>query len=89
MIQKIKKQVDLPLLVGKTYKTKFATGEDFTITSIDVNKNGKTTRIMGIYSNHPDLGPCPLNEDRIIPEKTFNGEVMELCSNCGDTIYCD
>ncbi len=89
MVDKIKEQIDIPLEVGIQYQTKFATGEKFTITDIQINKLGKVTRIMGIYSNSPDLGPCSINEDRLIHLKEFSGKVKEVCSNCGDVLYCE
>lgn len=89
MIRKIKELRDLPLVEGKTYKTKFATGWEFTITTIERSKSGRITRIMGIYSNSPELGPCPLNEDRIIPEKEFTGKEIEICGHCETPLYCD
>jgi len=70
-----KHEVFLPLEEGKTYKTKFATGEHFTITKIKrfkVKIKGEEVerlQIMGIYEKNPDLGECPINEDRLIPEK--------------------
>lgn len=89
MVNKIKEQVDVPLVVGVQYQTKFATGEKFTITEINTNKFGKITRIMGVYSNSPDLGACPINEDRLIHFKEFTGKIKEVCSNCGDILYCE
>jgi hypothetical protein len=63
------KTVILPLEVGKTYQTKFSTRECFTIERIDKNHLDVVTTIWGYYELVPDLKMCPLNPERLIPEK--------------------
>lgn len=84
---------DLPLIVGKRYQTKFATGEWVTIHDIQytkesVLKNQKDSKsaltiqsIYVIYDKCPDLGPCVLDENRIIHDKKFEREI-EICGKC-------
>mgnify|MGYP001587432737 CR=1 FL=1 len=53
---------------GKTYKTKFATGELFHVTKIVRNHKNEIIRFIGIYDKCKHLGECPLNPDRLILE---------------------
>lgn len=76
MKKEVSTYVELPLEAGKTYKTKFATGERFTVTRIE----RKTA--YGIYENHKHLGECPLSVDRIIHEREY-GQKICVCGNCG------
>ncbi len=72
IIKPVPSTVDLDFEVGKTYKTKFQTGELFTITKIITRPFLNTTKIVsfeGIYESHPHLGPCPLDVERLIPER--------------------
>ena len=80
----IKEERDLPFEVGKTYKTKFATGETFTITSITNNKYDEVIAIHGIYDKSPNLGQCPIGIGRLIPftELTGNDIVVHTCPHC-------
>lgn len=71
--------VYLPLEIGKTYKTKFATGQLFTV--IRISKD----TCWGFYVASPALGLCPLNSERLIPEYKTYTEV-EVCSKCGEEI---
>lgn len=64
--------VDLEFEVDKTYKTKFQTGEVFTIKEIRTRPFLGTTKVIGLYGiylSHPHLGLCSLNPERLIPEK--------------------
>ncbi len=82
-IKRIKIMEDLPLETGKTYMTKFQTKEMFTVTRIDVDKNGKRSRtVHGIYENHPDIGVCGIDVDRLIADKREIGE-RDVCDCCG------
>ena len=76
---------DLPLEVGKTYTTKFATNEKFTITRIPENKGQKSNTVYGIYEKSPHVGICPLDEGRIIHDKQFI-EAIYVCHKCGEPI---
>lgn len=87
MIKKNKEIIDLPLEEGKTYKTKFATGEHFTIKTIVKDKTGKAIRLQGIFEHSPNLGECPLNVDRVIPDSVPTGNFIEVCDNCGEKIH--
>ena len=60
---------ELPLEVNKTYLTKFSTRESFTVKRIDYNSKGTPVTVWGIYEKSPHLGICPLNPERLIPEK--------------------
>lgn len=76
----------VPFEEGKTYKTKFATGERFTITSIIWNKE-QIVRFEGIYEKNPKLGICPLNADRLTPElDETKGSEVYVCGKCGEVI---
>lgn len=87
-IRKIKKFKALPLEEGKTYRTKMATGEHFTISRIVADKFGNIVRLLGVYEKSPHLGDCPLSPERLIPEMVEDGEV-EVCDNpkCGHPIH--
>jgi hypothetical protein len=91
---KIKKQIkfkELPLEVGKTYQTKWATKEGFTVTKDHYirDKKGKVTgegfRVQGIFEGSPELGVCPLNVDRLIFDKVKDG-TTSVCSNCNEEL---
>ena len=58
----------LPLEEGKTYFTKFATKERFTIKRIDKNSLGMPITIWGTYEHSPHINNCPLNPARLIPD---------------------
>lgn len=81
-----KELIDLPLEEGKTYKTKFATGESFTISKILKDKKGNPIKLEGVYENAKHLSDCPLNMDRLIPEKELTGKVIRRCDNCSHEI---
>lgn len=82
----IKTYKDIPFEEGKTYKTKFATGEYFMINSI---KHAKVTQqaieIKGIYLNNTYLGDCTISPERLIPERKEIGE-HRVCSKCKTVI---
>lgn len=64
--------VDLEFEVDKTYKTKFQTGELFTIKKIITKPFLNTTKVVrfeGIFHSHPNIGLCPIDPERLIPEK--------------------
>lgn len=92
MLKEIKKFRDLPFEEGKTYRTKFQTGEMFMITKINkryfksVNYESEIiTGFEGIYLSHPHIGVCPLAVDRLIPEKIEDG-VEQVCGHCGKLV---
>lgn len=92
MIKLIKIFEDLPLEVGKTYRTKFQSGENFTVTKDpfkrdkDGNIIGKCATIYGIYERYPHLGECPLSAERIIHDRIDTGRTIEVCNNCGELL---
>lgn len=61
-------KIEKPFEEGKTYITKFATKERFTVHKIDVNHSGKQIKCFGVYENSPGLLNCPLDPERLIPE---------------------
>lgn len=75
-------EIDLPFEIGKTYKTKFQTGEKFIITDIvwsfkyegerekRVKVKNKMIYPLGFYENKPEIKNCLINFDRLIPEKS-------------------
>lgn len=78
---------DLPFEEGKTYQTKFATGEKFLLKKIIWTK-GKKPKIYGfegIYENSSHLGICPLGENRLIVDKV-EIEDFEVCDKCKQKI---
>ncbi len=92
MIKEIVKYKDLPFEEGKTYKTRFQTGELFQITKIkkiffkSVNHTAeKIIGFDGIYLSHPHIGICPLAVDRLIPDRVEDG-TEQVCSHCGKLI---
>jgi hypothetical protein len=92
MKKTIKKIIELPFEEGKTYKTKFATGERFLVKKIiwgKIKVEGKTVdkifTFEGIYEKHPHLGVCPLSADRLCPD-TIEGEEYDICHKCGEPI---
>jgi hypothetical protein len=76
--------VDLPFEEGKTYKTKFATGEMFDLTKINRNHKGDIAMFWGIYHDSKELGLCPLAPDRLNPHKTAQMVDVEVCDACGE-----
>lgn len=87
-IKKIRKFKHLPFEAGRVYKTKMATGEHFSISSIKVDKNGKQVSVIGVYVDQPHLGDCPLSIERLCPDQEFDCDV-EVCDNpkCGRPIH--
>ena len=82
----IKTYIDLPLEEGKTYKTKFQTGDTFTV--VKIFKDKKTSeiyRVEGIYENAKHLGICPLDVNRILPDKV-EGPSETVCEHCNNKI---
>jgi len=76
------KTIELQFEIGKTYKTRFQTGELFTITKIKYRTDKTIIGFEGVYEKCPHVGICPLNFDRLIPEtKTIEYEV-EVCECC-------
>ena len=84
-IKKVIVYKDLPLEVDKTYVTKFATGERFTIKNIKYNSKGIPVMLFGIYEKSPNSGLCSLKPERLIPEKTNDG-FIHVCDHCGNII---
>jgi len=84
MIEIVPTYNDLPIEVGKTYRTKFQTGEMFTVTKI-IEKSGKILWFEGIYADHVYIGVCPIGNERLIPETVLSGE-RNVCSKCGEPI---
>lgn len=83
---------DVPLVVNKTYKTKFQTGWEFIITRIITVKSKvndiveeRVVGLEGIYPHARHLGVCPLNPDRIIHEKEYAGTKV-VCPHCNKQI---
>jgi len=56
----------LPLEIGNTYETKFATKEKFLLKNIVKNDKGVITSLEGIYINRAHLGICPIGADRLV-----------------------
>lgn len=84
MKKTIKSFMELPFEEGKTYPTKFQTGEKFLLKKIITNK-GKIIGFEGIYESAPHLGICPLNADRLIPDKVVDVDIC-VCDKCGTPI---
>ncbi len=84
-IKKIPKFKELPFESGKIYTTKFTTGEKFFLSKIIYNKKGGIIGFEGIYEKYSHLGNCPLNPDRLIPDKIEDG-FIEVCDCCGNPI---
>ncbi len=84
---------ELLFIVGNTYLTKFQTGERFTITRDPYIRHKETdliigtkTQAFGVYENSQDLGECPLNIDRLIPDFEEIIEEVERCEHCKQII---
>ena len=78
MIKKVKIFEDLPIEEGKTYKTRFATGDLFLVQKVKKikfygNIPDKVISFEGLYVGREDIGVCPLAIDRLIPEKKLIG----------------
>ena len=58
------KPIQLNFEEGKHYKTKFATGEGFTITKLITNSKGIVTTCFGMYDTGPNF-ECPLPIERL------------------------
>lgn len=84
MIEIVPVYNDLPIEVGKTYRTKFQTGEMFTVTKI-VEKSGKILWFEGIYADHSHIGVCPIGNERLLSERVLTGG-MDVCNKCGEPI---
>jgi hypothetical protein len=69
MKRTVKISVELDFEVGKTYMTKFATKELFTVYEIKRDVKGNIVGFIGVYQNCKHLGNCPIAFDRLIPEK--------------------
>lgn len=92
MKKKISKQVDDLFEVGETYVTKFQTGERFTLTrdpyiKKDGNVIGCSNTVYGIYEKATHLGECPLNIDRLIPNKKTITVEHEFCECCDRPMF--
>ena len=85
MLKKVKIFKDLPIEEGKTYKTRFATGDMFLVKKVIKNPNKslkpeQIIRVDGIYWNAKEIGICPLAADRLIPERIMIGEKI-ICED--------
>lgn len=78
----ITKNEILPFEVDKKYQTKFQTGEFFIIKKIVYRKDGNISSLSGIYETSPHLGICPINPDRLIPDKKPVESFLEICDLC-------
>jgi len=92
VIVKQKKHKDLPIEEGKTYKTRFQTGELFHVVKVVKRyfKSGdysveKVLGYEGIYLSHKDLGICPLAADRLVPQQIDDG-FKYVCDCCGEEV---
>jgi hypothetical protein len=92
MKKSIPKYSDLPFEEGKTYTTKFATGEKFLLKKVIWGKRkikGEIVDVIlnfeGIYEKHPELGVCPLGGDRLIADKKYECDI-DVCHKCGEPI---
>ena len=75
----IKKKIELPFEVDKTYKLNFSVKGNFLIKKIDKNHKGNIIAIWGIYENSPHLGICPIfNSSRLMAEKIVVEEMEEV-----------
>lgn len=74
--------IELPFEIGKKYKTKFQTGESFTITNIKYKTDKTILSFDGVYESCPNIGICPLNSDRLIPETKIIEIEIEICECC-------
>ena len=80
-VKVIPKFRELPFEIGKTYTTKFQTGEKFLLTKIRYNTKGDRIGFDGIYESCSYMGECPLGPDRLIPDKIEDGTI-EVCDCC-------
>jgi hypothetical protein len=77
-------KVDLELEEGKTYKTKFQTGELFRVERIVRRQMyNKIIMVYGIYLSHAHIGLCPLDPERLIPESRIENIEVLICECCG------
>lgn len=88
MIKTVAVYRDLPLVEGKTYRTKFQTGDWFKVIKIKTVafKSGsfETVRIVGIegyYVGKEHIGLCPIAEERLIHEQEQTG-TKTICPHC-------
>jgi len=85
----IPKFKSLPFEEGKTYITKFATGDKFKVVEIIIGKTGiskgKIIGFNGIYETAQHLGLCPLSADRLYPETIPDGTV-DICKECREPL---
>lgn len=84
-IKKLIKHKELPFEIGKTYTTRFATGDKFLLTKIKYNTKGDRIGFEGVYEKYPHLGECPIGPDRLIPDTIEDG-FIEVCDQCGTPI---
>lgn len=75
---------NVPLEIGKKYKTKFQTGDIVTLVDIVYHKE-KITGLKVIYESKPYLGVCPLGPDRLIQERIKVRDV-DVCPHCGELL---
>lgn len=92
MKKTIPTKIDLPFEEGKTYLTKFQTGDKFLLKKInwkEFKENGVMVKKMilfnGVYENLLHLGLCSLTIDRLYPENK-DGDEIEICGKCGEKL---
>lgn len=92
MKKTIQTKIDLPFEEGKTYLTKFQTGEKVLLNKInwrEFKEEGvmvkKMVSFKVTYETRPHLGVCPLSIDRLYTDTT-EGENIDVCSKCGEKI---
>jgi len=74
--------IDKPLEENKRYKTKFQTGEYFAVKKIIRRPNGMVVRVEGFYDRDLYM-MCPLDPERLIPDKEPKVVQYEVCDCCG------
>jgi hypothetical protein len=87
MIKKLQQFQDLPIEEGKTYTTRFATGDKFLVKKVIMLKD-KPVRFEGIYLGSEHIGICPLAIDRLIPEKIQIDDIY-VCDSCSKPVDLD
>ena len=87
MKKKVKEYEPLPFEIGKTYLTKYASGDMFTITRFECNKVGKILKAYGLFEEKPyreGWGEMPMELERLNPHTRPIGRDIEytICPHC-------
>ena len=87
MKKTIKEQIELEIVAGETYTTRFTNAERFKVIEVVKDKDGVVTKLWGVYENSPHLGKCPIDANRLIPRTEFTGREYEVnvCPHCKKT----